>query len=88
MLQPQSSRLGSWATGQGEIVLLEESEEESPHDNLERLRSHLKKDTLAEKLVSARIAAGAAELRPALRKVMTDRIEELRRGYELPDQQA
>jgi hypothetical protein len=66
----------------------EEDAGETQLDNLERLRSHLKNNTLAEKLVSARIAVGAAEVRPALRKVLTDRIEELRRGYELPDQQA
>jgi hypothetical protein len=66
----------------------EEDAGETQLDNLERLRSYLKNNTLAEKLVSARIAVGAAEVRPALRKVLTDRIEELRRGYELPDQQA
>ncbi len=63
----------------------DENEGETPEDNLERLRSHLKKDSLAETLVSARIGAGAAEARPALRKVLTDRIEELKRGYDLPD---
>ena len=67
---------------------MEQSEEETPQDNLERLRSHLKKGSLAEKLASARIGAGAAEQSPALRKVLTDRIEELRRGYELPDHKA
>ena len=66
----------------------EESDGETPQDNLERLRSHLKRDSLAEKLASARIEAGAAEPRPALRKVIMDRIEELRRGYELPNHEA
>jgi hypothetical protein len=67
---------------------VEQREEETPQDNLERLRSHLKKDSLAEKLASARIGAGAAEPSPALRKVLTERIDELRRGYELPDHKA
>lgn len=64
----------------------EDNEGEAPQDNLERLRSHLKKDSLAERLVSARIGARATDPRPGLRKVMLDRIEELRRQYEsLPD---
>lgn len=59
---------------------------EAPDNNLEQLKSHLKEDCLAEKLVSARIGAGAADPRPALRKVVTDRIEELRQENELPSQ--
>lgn len=56
-------------------------------DNLARLKAQLKNGTLAEKLVSARIEAGAADPRPALRKVVLDRIEELRRVHEpVPDQ--
>ena len=66
----------------------DENQGETPQDNLERLKSHLKKVSLAEKLVSARIDAGPAESRPALRKVITDRIEELRRGYELQNKKA
>ena len=63
----------------------DEGRPELPQDNLARLKSHLEKDSLAEKLVCARIAARPGELRSALTKVATDRIEELRRGYELPN---
>ncbi len=59
-----------------------DDDERAPQDNLKRLRSRLKKDSFAEKLVSARIAAGAAYPRPALRNVVEVRIEELGRGYE------
>ncbi|WP_194456909.1 hypothetical protein [Bradyrhizobium sp. CCBAU 53421] len=66
----------------------EERDKETPQNNLERLKSHLKKDSLAEKLVSARIGAEGSDPRPALREVVMNRIEELRRGYELPDRKA
>lgn len=64
------------------------SAEEGPQDNLARLKSHLKADSLAERLVSARIDAGASDSRSNIRKVLTDRIEELRRAHDVPDQQA
>jgi hypothetical protein len=67
---------------------LMESAEEEPQDNLARLKSHLKAGSLAERLVSARIDAGASDPRPNIRKVLTDRIEELRRAHDVPDQQA
>jgi hypothetical protein len=57
-------------------------------DNMERLRSHLKNDSLAEKLLVARAGAGSADPRPAMRAVVLAHIEELKRGYELPDHKA
>ena len=58
----------------------------APQSNLERLQAHLTKDTLAEKLVAARIAAGSADQRASLRKVILDRVEELKRKHDsLPD---
>ena len=65
-----------------------ESAEEEQGDNLARLKSHLKAGGLAESLVSARIDAGTSDPRPYIRKVLTDRIEELRRTHDVPDQQA
>jgi hypothetical protein len=59
---------------------------EEPQDNLARLKSHLKTDSLAERLVSARIEAGVSNSDLAMRQVLIDRIEELRRAYDLPDQ--
>lgn len=63
-----------------------ESTEEESHDNFTRLKSHLKVGSLAERLVAGRIDAGVADSRRAIRKVLTDRIEELRRAHDMPDQ--
>jgi predicted amino acid racemase len=49
--------------------------------NLVRLKSHLKKDGLAVRLVTAQMSAGPAGQQAALKKVMSDRLNELRRGY-------
>lgn len=49
--------------------------------NLERLKSKLKKDSLAARLVSAQINAGPAAQQAALKKVISDRLNELRQGY-------
>ena len=65
-----------------------ESAEEELQDNLARLKTHLKAGSLADRLVSARIDAGASDALPNIRKVLTDRIEELRRTHDVPDQQA
>ena len=51
------------------------SAEEEPQDNLARLKSHLKAGSLADRLVSARIDAGASDARPNIRKVLTDRMK-------------
>jgi len=57
--------------------------------NLERLHEQIAKDTLGERLVLAAVATGGAPLLPALRKVIADRPEELKRKHEpVPDQQA
>jgi hypothetical protein len=67
----------------------EPEEDGPPPTNLERLSSNLKKDSLAEKLVTARIAAGNDDPQPSLRKVILDRVEELKRKHEpVPDKQA
>ena len=49
--------------------------------NFERLKNHLKKDGLAARLVSAQIGAGAAGGQAALRKVIADRVDEMRQEY-------
>jgi hypothetical protein len=58
-----------------------DSAEEDPQDNLAQLKSHLKTSSLAERLVSACIDAGASDPRPAVRKVLFERIEELRHSH-------
>lgn len=63
-----------------------ETAEEESKDNLARLKSHLKAGSLAERLVSARIDAGASDPRPNIRTALTDRIEELRRVHDVPHQ--
>jgi hypothetical protein len=65
-----------------------EEHAEEPQSNLERLQGNLKEGSLAERLIAARIAAGTAAPGPRLRKVISDRLEELKREYEsVPDQQ-
>jgi hypothetical protein len=67
----------------------EKQEGSPPQSNLERLRSHLKKDSLAGKLVAARIAAGNGNARPSLQQVVFGRVEELKRKHEpVPDKKA
>lgn len=53
----------------------------TPPANLDRLKSRLKKDGLAARLMSARMRAGPAGQQAALKKVMSDRLNELRQGY-------
>lgn len=52
--------------------------------NLERLQSHLKKGSLAAKLVAARMIADERDVQVRLRQVVLDRLDELRRGHD-PD---
>lgn len=60
-------------------------EETEPKSNLERLRAHLKKDSLAERLVAARIER--RDDAEALGNVIKARIEELGRKHDpVPDQ--
>ncbi len=49
--------------------------------NLERLKGQLKKDSLAARLVSAQMNPGAMKHQEALKKVVLDRLNELRSGY-------
>jgi len=66
--------------GQGEGH--EMTEGQVPQTNLERLQTHLKEDSLAARLVSAQMgAATAAQQIIALKKVMSDRLNELRGTY-------
>ena len=66
----------------------ENEQTEAEPTNLERLHAHLKKDSLAEKLVAARFAAGNANPLPAMQTVVLNRVEELKRKHEpLPDQE-
>lgn len=46
--------------------------------NFERLKQKLKKDSLAARLVEAQMTAKAGAGQAALKKVMADRLEELR----------
>ena len=56
--------------------------------NLERLQENLAKDSLGERLVVAAMAAGNAPVLPALRQVIADRLEAIKRKHEpVPDQQ-
>lgn len=66
----------------------EDENAQAPQSNLEKLSRKLKDGSLARKLVSARIEAEGSDTRAALRKVVTDRIEELKREYDLPDNKA
>jgi hypothetical protein len=60
-----------------------------PPSNLDRLKGLLKGGTLAERLVTARIAAKVGEEQAALRQVIDERLKELRQKHEsVPDQQA
>jgi hypothetical protein len=66
----------------------EEQQLASP-TNLERLKEQLAKDSLAERLVVAAIGAGDTPVVPALRRVIADTLEEIKRKHEpVPNQQA
>ena len=52
-----------------------------PPTNLDRLKSRLKKDGLAARLVSAQMSAEPAGQQAALIMVMSDRLNEIRQGY-------
>lgn len=53
-----------------------------PSTNLERLRGHLKKDTLADRLVGAGIATAPEESKAAFQKVIEDRLAELKKKHD------
>jgi hypothetical protein len=52
-----------------------------PSSNLERLKEKLAKDGLAARLVEARIGAGAGMEQVVLKKVIGNRLEELRKKH-------
>ena len=52
-----------------------------PPSNFERLKTRVKKDGLATRLVNAQINAGATGGQADLKKVIADRVEELRQEY-------
>lgn len=49
--------------------------------NLERLEPQLGKNSLASRLVSAQITAAPSHLQAALKKVISDRLNELRQAH-------
>jgi hypothetical protein len=49
--------------------------------NLERLEQQLPKDSLAARLVSAQITAAPSQQPAALKKVISDRLNELKQGH-------
>lgn len=57
--------------------------------NLQRLHAALKKDSLAARLVTAQISAEPGGRHAALKKVLADRLNELRQAHAgTPPQQA
>jgi hypothetical protein len=69
--------------------MTDEEQQPAALTNLERLQENLAKETLGERLVIAAIAAGDALVLPALRQVIADRLEEIKRKHEpVPDQEA
>lgn len=59
--------------------MAEEIDKDVPLSNLQRLFSHLKEGSLAARLVQAQMKAGAMEGQEALKKVVRDRLDEIRR---------
>jgi ribose 5-phosphate isomerase len=53
----------------------------SPPTNFERLKQKLKKDSLAARLVEAQMTVGTGAGQTALRKVVADRLDELRKKH-------
>jgi len=57
----------------------------APQSNFDRLATHLRKDSLTAKLVSAYAAAGEKNTAQAIKDVMTARLDELKREYDAPE---
>jgi hypothetical protein len=55
-----------------------------PLTNLERLKKELKKDSLAARLVEAQMSAKPGAEQAALKRVIADRLDELRKKYAGP----
>ena len=67
-------------------TMTDEEQQPAASTNLERLQEHLAKDSLAERLVAAAVTVGDSLLLPALRQVIADRLEEIKRKHEpVPD---
>ena len=68
--------------------MTDEEQQHAALTNFERLQENLAKDSLGERLVVAAMAAGDAPVLPALRQVIADRLEAIKRKHEsVPDQQ-
>jgi hypothetical protein len=59
-------------------------DEAAPVTNFERLLVHLKADSLAAKLLAARMHSDPGSAQAAMKKILVDRLEELRRQYGNP----
>jgi hypothetical protein len=69
--------------------MTDEEQQPATPTNLERLQEQLAKDCLGERLVAAAVATDDALLLTALRQVLADRLEEIKRKHEpVQDQQA
>ena len=58
-----------------------------PENNFERLMTHLRKNSLAAKLVSAYAAPDEGTSAQAIKDVMADRLDELKNSYDSPEDQ-
>ena len=65
----------------------DEAVDAKPQTNFERLIAHLRKDSLAEKLVSAYAEAEQDNAVQAIKDVMASRLDELKRNYDAPEDQ-
>ena len=59
----------------------------APQNNFERLTAHLDKDSLAVRLVSAYAAPGEHTPAQAVSDVITNRLDELKKSYDNPEDQ-
>ena len=60
------------------------NEVDQPTTNFERLFAHLKKGSLAAKLVGTQVDPDNQEPSEALNKVILDRLDQVRREYDQP----
>ena len=59
----------------------------APQNNFERLTAHLVKDSLAVRLVSAYAAPGDGTPAQAVSDVITNRLDDLKKSYDNPEDQ-
>jgi hypothetical protein len=69
------------------IMTDDNQERSAPQTNFERLLSHLRKNSLAAQLVSAYADPGEQTPAEAVSKVIADRLTELKRRYDEPENQ-